>query len=82
MNQITQFFVWLFVELFHFLVPRFVTTDVAAIKTGDDYDVVCHVSELEEEDVYDTILEMRCFLLFGYPLFAKYFTIEETTEDE
>ena len=81
MNPITEFLVWLSGTLFHFLVPRFITADVAAIKTGDDYEVICEVFEVEEEDVYDTVLEMSCLLVFGYPLFVKFHTIEKA-EDE
>lgn len=59
--------------LLDWLVPRFVTEEVA-LRLNDDgnYEIVCAVSDLEDYEIPDATTTVTCFNLFGYGLFPKH----------
>lgn len=49
-----------------FFIPRFVTEDVAIIRTSDyTFDVVCTVDALEDDDYYNDVIHVKAFTWFG-----------------
>ena len=47
------------------LIPRFTTDEVALIDTGDSYDIVCSMDDIEEGEVYDAVAKINIFTWFG-----------------
>ncbi len=75
-----NFFMWLFVEIFVLFdeyFPRFVTCDYVVMFDGEmanglsRYKLICPISDIYEDEVFDGILEVSYFNLFGKHLFKK-----------
>lgn len=56
--------------LFDILIPRFITEEVALIKKGESYDVLCCMNDITGEDTYDAIGVSKCFTWLGFGFFA------------
>lgn len=70
MKQIRDLWVFL-LWVFDFLVPRFVDDECALEKDGDDYWVVCVMSDVRPGENFDGIATMRCFAFLGFGLFPS-----------
>lgn len=64
-------------KLFDILIPRFITEDVAVEVAYCSHcdeahpQPVCCMADVEPDDVFDGIMTMSCFNLFGLGLFPR-----------
>ena len=59
-------------DLFDFIIPRFVTTNMAVIIDDEGFTrIVCAEEFLDEELEYDMIVSMRYFTFMGWGFFPK-----------
>lgn len=71
MRQPTKALGQLYLDLFDFLVPRFIEERVAVIDLGQGkYEVLCRVEDLLPDDEYDYLGTSKCFTIFWLALFA------------
>lgn len=54
-----------------FIIPRFMTDEVAFVYNGDEIEIVCTLLDVEEGEEFDGIVKIRCFNFFGFGLFGK-----------
>lgn len=58
-------------KILDFLLPRFLTEDVALKDDGDQLAIVCPMHDLKPGEQYDAVATMRVFNLFGRALFPR-----------
>lgn len=55
-----------------FIIPRFVTEDVALLKHPDgSYETICSVSALFDDEKPDGVISVTCFSWLGHGWFPK-----------
>lgn len=76
--MITRFerFVRLLRRFLDILVPRFLTEDIACKKVNEHNNVIqlipiCSLKDVQPGEVFDAIVRVQMFNLFGYGLFPK-----------
>lgn len=54
--------------LYDFLIPHWVTEDVALVYQGDEFEILCCVDDLTDDDVYDGLATSKAiaWLWFGF----------------
>jgi hypothetical protein len=60
------------IKALDWLIPRFITEEVALSYTKDGYVPVCSMRDLSEGETPDATITMSSFNLFGFGLFPKY----------
>ncbi len=59
-------------KILDLLIPRFTNDRVAiVIMENGDYQSICLEHQLRDDDIYDKIITVRVFNLFGLGLFPK-----------
>jgi len=53
------------------VMPRFITEEVALIDTGDRYEPVCSMVDVQDGERFDAVATFRSFNLFGIGLRPK-----------
>lgn len=60
-------------EVIMFLIPHFVTEDVAVVWGMDgELTVVCSMDAVEPDETFDGVARVQCFTLFGWAWFYKF----------
>jgi hypothetical protein len=58
-------------KLLDYLVPRFITEDVALIEQAEGFEIVCCIADVEPGERFDAVATIRCFNLLGFDLWPK-----------
>lgn len=60
-----------FLRFLDWIVPRFLTEDVALHDAGEHYEIVGPMKYLDPDERYDAVVSITSFNLFGSALFPK-----------
>lgn len=73
MKLLIQFVVF----LYNFLIPHFVIEDVAIIYINDDFEIICCVNDLTDDDFYDGIATSKALVWLWWGFFATIYNFRD-----